>query len=135
MIRFLLMVLLSGSLLSCAGKKGPTHAETRPGETQREATPARQASDASVEEGKKLLDQGILDRAADSFQEAVTIDPTNGVGFYYLTLVNFKQGKYDDAKALLDNARSLLSHRPEWSEPLDQLTRDLMGFPSPPDVR
>lgn len=115
-------------LASCAGKKVPSTGGQAP-PVVKETTgtsPARQASDGLLEEGKGFLEQGQLDRSMDSFKEAVGLDPGNGAGFYYLALVHFKLGEYEEARSILEKARSLLEGQEEWATPLEDLTRDLV---------
>lgn len=113
----------------CAGKKPGGYRKehkspplTSPSQV---SGPARDASNAVLEEGKGALEQGDLERAADNFQEAVTLDPTNGAGFYYLALLHFKKGEYDQSAVFLEKADSLLAGQEDWIIPLEELKRDL----------
>ncbi len=124
-------------LVSCAPKAKPRYPATRPSEAppgSREPpitssgeglTAERTASNALIEEGEEALGRGLNDRAADLFQQSVTVDPTNGAGYYYLALVKTKSGEYGEAWGLFEKAESLLSQDPEWSSKLDELRQEL----------
>lgn len=129
--RFFLILLIS-VLVACAPKKKPEYPKPPPGSRQPPVTapsevdtPERSASDALVEEGRQALDHGLYDRSADLFQEAVTVDPTNGAGYYYLALVKFKTGEYGEVWDLLEKAETLLAKDPEWIEKIEELKQEL----------
>ncbi|MFH1829619.1 MAG: hypothetical protein ABH871_02425 [Pseudomonadota bacterium] len=113
----------------------------RPYETSKEEalTPARQASDRLVEQGKLFLEKNEIERAASTFRDAINVDTKNGEAYYFLALTHVKLSEPDVAEGLLDKAEALLSHDPEWSERIDQTRRDMgMGpkkevTPSPID--
>lgn len=89
------------------------------------ATPQRLASNALIENGNKALNQGQHDRAVDFFQEAVSVDATNGAGYYYLALVKSRTGEYGGAWDYLEKAQSLLSGQEEWTLKLEDLKKEL----------
>jgi cytochrome c-type biogenesis protein CcmH/NrfG len=93
--------------------------------TDDEESPERSASNSLMEEGKIILERGSLDRSGDLFQEAVSVDPTNGVAYYYLALVKFKGGEYGGVWRFLEKAESLLSKKPEWMAKLKELQAEL----------
>lgn len=104
--------------------------ETRPapvtlGAPEEEETPERAASNALVEEGKTAFERGSLDRAGDVFQEAVSVDPTHGVPYYYLALVKMKSGEYGGVWGFLEKAEDLLARKPEWTAKLKSLREEL----------
>lgn len=143
----------AGFLAGCAKEKKPAHKRLppherrehpdaiRPYETPQEevVTPARQASNRLVEQGKVFLDDEELERAASTFRDAINVDTKNGVAYYYLAVTHAKLGEPDVAEGLLDKADALLSRDPEWSERIEQTRSDLgMGptkevTPSPID--
>ncbi len=114
----ILPLLLAISLVSCAGhvRRAPV-SQPKPG-------PERQASHAMIETGKGFLEQGLFDQAADRFQEAANVDPTNGVAFYYLALVKYRTGDYESVGDFLEKAEALLGEDREWAEKLEILRRD-----------
>jgi tetratricopeptide (TPR) repeat protein len=131
-LRIILVASILILLAGCAVKKKPERPKLPPGSREppiaappQEATPERRASNALVEEGETALDRGQYDRAADLFQESVTVDPTNGAGYYYLALVRFKTGEYGEAWDFLEKAETLLPSEPEWLERVELLKRDL----------
>lgn len=107
-------------LLSCGtpGRKPPV--VSIPSER-----PERAASQALVEKGRPYLDRGSFDRAEDTFQEAVNVDPTNGVGFYYLALVKYRMGEYESVGNYLDKAEALLMKDRDWSKKIKALREEV----------
>ena len=77
-----------------------------------------------MEDGIKALERGLHDRAADLFQESVTVDYSNGAGYYHLALVKLRTGEYGEVEGLLEKAEMLLENRPEWTERLEELRRE-----------
>lgn len=117
---------------SCAPKRKPEHPKLPPGSRRppvtapsEAETPERRAAEALVEEGIEALDRGLHDRAADLFQESVAVDPTNGVGYYYLALVKFKSGEYGEVWDFLEKAETLLRDEPGWIEKIEQLKQEV----------
>lgn len=128
MNQFLVLLLLI-SLAACAPRPRATHPKPPPGSREppvvavpKEETAERVASNALIEEGVRSLDRGLYDRSADLFQESVTVDPSNGVGYYYLALVKTRTGEYGEVGGLLEKAESLLD--PSWRERLDELKEE-----------
>jgi hypothetical protein len=130
---------LSLIFISCAPKQGPTTPhkpvpipESRPPELVPESspeegdvmTPERQASDALIDDGERLESHGLYGRSADLFQEAVTVDPTNGAGYFHLAAARLKSGEYGDVEGLIAKARTLLGSNTEWAARLNELEQD-----------
>lgn len=89
-----------------------------------EESPEREASNALIEQGQVSFQRGLYDQAAGTFQEAVTVDATNGAGYYWLALTKLRSGEYGEAEGLIEKALTLLSRRPEWAERLEELQRE-----------
>ncbi len=124
----LFMIVLA---LGCAGKREPGRAKMPPDSRQApvvadedELTPQRAASNALIDDGEKAFAQGRYDSAADLFQQAVTVDPTNGAAYYHLALAKTRSGEYGEAEGLIEKADQLLGGKPEWVEKLEELKRD-----------
>lgn len=79
------------------------------------STPARLASNEVVAEGLASLKAGQFERALQSFQEATTLDGSNGVAYYYLARTHFTMGHVEQAAGILDRAEALLAQSEEWS--------------------
>lgn len=114
-------------LSSCASFQSSRHS-TVPGsrnppvsKSSEEMTPERKASDVLVEQGQAALNEGRYDHAADLFQESISVDPSNGIGYYSLAAVKFQSGEYGDVWNLLDKAELLLSNQPEMLEKIQTL--------------
>lgn len=95
--------------------------------TQMASTPKRQASVRLVEFGTELMGAGQYNRAANSFRDAVSVDPTNGVAYYWLAAAQGAQGMNQSALGLLDKAQALLGADEEWMTKIDDLRGKLGG--------
>ncbi len=87
--------------------------------------PERQASDRLLAKGRAILEQGDYERAASAFSDAVNVDTTNGVAYYYLALARARQGETDVALGILDKAEALLAHDEDWTARIDDLRKEL----------
>lgn len=92
-------------------------------------TPKRQASLRLVERGQTLMEQGQKEQAAAAFRDAVTVDGTNGIAYYYLASAKAAQGEKALALGLLDKAEALMGADPEWMLKINDL-RASMGAPT-----
>jgi tetratricopeptide (TPR) repeat protein len=77
-------------------------------------TPQRRASLRVVEEGKGYLIAGRSREAADRFQRATRMDPSNGFAYYYLGRARIASGDARGAVGVLQKAESLFGPYPEW---------------------
>lgn len=120
--------------MACAPKTPPQHPKPKPetreppvtlGEPEDLDTPERAASEALVEEGKVFLEKGMFDSAGDKFQEAISIDPSYGVPYYYMAHVKLKGGEYGGVWGFLEKAEELLAKNPEWTAKLKILREEL----------
>ena len=89
------------------------------------ATPERAASERLVEKGIAMLDEGGFQRAANLFRDAVNIDTTNGVAYYYLAFARSRLDEREVALGLLDKAEALLSYDEDWVKRIDELRAEL----------
>lgn len=85
------------------------------------AMPRRQASLEIVEQGRQYLDSNRLELATKTFEEAVTVDPTNGVAFFYLAKCHYLLKEPDVALGILDKAEGLLAGNEDWLKLTDDL--------------
>ncbi len=88
--------------------------------------PRREASQRIVQSGREYLDKGEIEKAVQTFQEAVNVDPENGLAYFYLAFGLFQTESYDDALGLLDRAQALLSPFPEWEEEVERLREAIL---------
>ncbi|MDZ4224290.1 MAG: tetratricopeptide repeat protein, partial [bacterium] len=77
-------------------------------------SPKREASQNMIRVGEHYLEQGNVDKATQTFQEAINIDPENGVAYYYLSKGLSQKQAYDDALGVLEKSETLLGRYPEW---------------------
>ena len=143
---FALIIVLSIGTAGCAGKstrsykKLPTVDEKGSADVVRPVSvapvggvesPERKASMRLVYRGKGFLDEHDLQGAATSFRDALNVDGTNGIAFYYLAYVYAGLGKRELALGLLDKADALLSANEEWMKRISGLKEELGDPPSP----
>jgi len=74
-----------------------------------------------MDDGRQKMSLGEFDPAKRSFQEAINIDPANGIAYYYLARSKFELGEYQQALGVLDKAEELLSGSKEWEETIQTL--------------
>lgn len=69
------------------------------------ATAKRKASVSLVNKGKKALFNNQYAIATKELQSAISIDPQNPHAYYYLALLEYRQGQYQQALGHLQNAK------------------------------
>jgi predicted negative regulator of RcsB-dependent stress response len=68
-----------------------------------------------IEDGRQEMKNQNYNKALDRFERALTIDPTNAYGYYYLAQLHFLQKDYDQALAFAGRAAVLSAHTdPMW---------------------
>ena len=85
------------------------------------ATPKARASAKMVEDGRRSMIAGEYEAAQRAFQDAINIDPGNGVAYYYLAKAKYELGQYEQAGGVLDKAEELLAGSKEWAEAVASL--------------
>lgn len=110
----------------------PTPAQTyaRPS-TEDALTPQRQASMRLVDRGRALLETEEFDRAAVSFRDAINVDASNGVAYYWFAFAEARLGESQVALGLLDKAEALVGADNEWMEKINELRAELGVVPPP----
>lgn len=127
------LVLMAILLASCAPKAKPKYPKLPPGAhtppvstpVEEQETPERQASNSLIEEGLTAFNRGLYDHSADLFQQAVTVDPSNGAGYYHLAVAKLRSGEYGEAAGLQEKAEQLLANDPSWTDRLKDLRSEL----------
>ena len=79
-------------------------------------TATRESSLRVVEEGKGFLIAGRAAEAAQQFETASRIDPTNGFAWYWLGRARLDVGDRSGAVGVLEKAESLLGPYPAWRD-------------------
>ncbi len=73
-------------------------------------TPGNQAAALHlVDEGRQLIDQKRYDQAGERLERAVSIDPTNAYGYYYLAQLKYLRKDYSQAVAFAQRSVALSS--------------------------
>ena len=88
---------------------------------EKEDTPQRRASQRIVEKGVLALQDAERDVAFQHFQNAMNVDPTNGVAYYYAAKVSFEQDEPSQALGFLDKAETLVGVDDYWLKRIDSL--------------
>jgi len=88
-------------------------------------TPQRKASLSVVEEGRDYLLAGRTREAAERFQLATRMDPTNGFAYYWMGRARIAAGDANGAIGYLQKAETLLGPYPEWREQAADLLASL----------
>lgn len=111
---FILLVMMG-----CASYPKLKHSSSAP------LTPEQSASVALVEQGREAALSGRYDQAADLFQEAITVDPSNGVAYLEMARVRTQASEYGEAWGFLEKAESLLANDPQWGDSIQSLRQEL----------
>ena len=80
----------------------------------RSASPGDKASIRLVEAGMKQMNDGNLDDAEQTFEQALRVSPTNGRPYYYLGVIAAKQKNYDRGLSFLSQAETYLRDDSFW---------------------
>jgi tetratricopeptide (TPR) repeat protein len=94
-------------------------------------TPQRKASARLVEKGVLEFNSRNYEQAAQIFQDAVNVDASNGMAYYYLAMTDASLGQPDTALGLLDKAESLLRDDQYWMGKIEELRASLSGEKTP----
>lgn len=89
-------------------------------------TPESSASTRLIEQGKSNYNAGQYQKAMQSLEAAVNLEPDNGEAYYWLSRSNLALDDKDNAKQYLDTARSYLSDD-DWLQKLDELQKEIEG--------
>ena len=106
------------------GEKGKVELEVKkPQGTDlaRISSPRRSASLEVVARGKEMMQRGAFDQALQTFQEAATLDGSNGIAYYYIARTHYELMNFEQAMGILDRAESLLAHSAAWLMSCDSL--------------
>ena len=74
-----------------------------------------------VEDGRRLLVLSEGPSASLAVQEAINVDPKNGIAYYYLAKAKFELGENVQASGVLDKAEELLQGSKDWMEAISIL--------------
>jgi Flp pilus assembly protein TadD len=80
----------------------------------RATSPGDKASIRLVEAGMRQMNNGDLEAAEQTFEQALRVSPTNGRPYYYLGVIAAKQKNYDRALSFLSQAETYLGNDSFW---------------------
>jgi cytochrome c-type biogenesis protein CcmH/NrfG len=117
-INIIFCVLLAAWLAACpkpALKEVPAEAqESVSAEETAKENPRVAASLQLTDQGRRLLDEHKPDRAISILEQAVSLDPTNGRNYYYLSEAWLMKGSATPAREFNLLAEIHLKEDPEW---------------------
>lgn len=90
-------------------------------EAEKTLSPRREASQRLVQIGQGYLENGEIDKAVQTLQEAINVDYENGIAYFYLSKSLLEKGSYDDALNILDRAENFLSEQESWKTKVEEL--------------
>ncbi len=131
---FLSLILLAPfCFLSCAGKQSSKKSEpelvrqAEPLFVDQNQSPRRVASLRLVEKGIEAINAEKFDRAEQLFQNAMNVDPQNGIAYFYAAKISVLRVDVDRAEGFLDKAEVLIGHDEYWSEMIAELRAEAAG--------
>ena len=117
-IQIVALVLLAVLLAGCPKpilKWEPAEAEeTTPSEAAAEENPRAAAALQLTGQGRRLLEERKPDKAIHALEQAVSLDPTNGQNYYYLSEAWLMKGSATQAKEFNHLAEIHLKEDSEW---------------------
>jgi len=117
-IQIICLVLLAALLAACPKpilKGEPSEAEeTKPSEASAEANPRVLASLQLTDQGRLLLEDRQPDKAIRVLEQAVSLHPTNGQNYYYLSEAWLMKGSASQAKEFNQLAEIHLKEDSAW---------------------
>jgi tetratricopeptide (TPR) repeat protein len=117
-IQIVSLVLLTALLTGCPKpvlKWEPAKAEeTTPSEAATEENPRAVAALQLTDQGRRLLEDRQPDKAIRAFEQAVSLDPTNGQNYYYLSEAWLMKQSAAQAKEFNQLAEIHLKEDSQW---------------------
>jgi tetratricopeptide (TPR) repeat protein len=117
-IQIICLTLLAALLAGCPKpilKGEPSEAEeTKPSEATAEVSPRVAASLQLTDQGRRLLEDRQPDKAIRVLEQAVSLHPTNGRNYYYLSEAWLMKGSAAQAKEFNQLAEIHLKEDSAW---------------------
>ena len=107
-LKKLLFIVLAIVLLSGCVKQ-ITREETR------QRSPQEKASLQLTKEGRQLLDEDQPDQAIRSLEQALSLNPDNGLCYYYLAEAWIQKGNFSEARQFNSLAENYLKKDKNWN--------------------
>ena len=85
------------------------------------------AADQLINDGVAKLEASDYNMALSYFEEAVRLEPSYGVPYYWLAQTKLKAGDATRASHFLNKATQLLGNDPSWEEKLSELKTKING--------
>jgi tetratricopeptide (TPR) repeat protein len=86
-----------------------------PGKELEDLSPRAQASLRLTEQGRILLEDGKTNDAISTFEQAINLNPSNGLNYYYLSEAWLSSGKFEQAAEFNRLAEIYLEESSEWT--------------------
>jgi tetratricopeptide (TPR) repeat protein len=117
-IQIVSLVLLTAMLAGCPKpilKREPAEAEeTTPSEAAAEENPRAVAALQLTDQGRRFLEESQPDKAIHALEQAVSLDPTSGQNYYYLSEAWLMKGSAAQAKEFNNLAEIHLKEDDKW---------------------
>ena len=110
----LLTVLLTGCPKPILKVESAEAEETTPSEAAAEENPRVTAALQLTDQGRRLLEDRKPDKAIRAFEQAVSLDPSNGQNYYYLSEAWLMKGSAAQAKEFNHLAEIHLKEDSQW---------------------
>lgn len=82
-----------------------------------------------VTQGNTAMESGDANKAATFYRDAINVDSSNGVAYYYLANAKSTLDEDDVAMGLLDKADALLGADTEWQIKIESLRVQIRQSP------
>ena len=138
---FLFILILPIFFTHCARESAKTWKKSEetilePEDLQTESkeyfSPQREASFRILEIGQQELAARETDKAIQTIQEAINIDPQNGIAYYLLAKGHYIKKNYAQALGILEKASLLLEEEAAWKNKIETLKNIIVYEEKPP---
>lgn len=99
-----------------------------PGKELEDLSPRAQASLRLTEQGRILLEDGKTNDAISTLEQAINLNPTNGLNYYYLSEAWLLSGKFEQAAEFNRLAEIYLEESPEWMLKVNEQRGRIQGL-------
>ena len=99
-----------------------------PGKELEDLSPRAQASLRLTEQGRILLEDGKTNDAISTLEQAINLNPTSGLNYYYLSEAWLSSGKFEQASEFNRLAEIYLEESPEWTLKVNEQRGRLQGL-------
>lgn len=99
-----------------------------PGKELEDLSPRAQASLQLTEQGRIFLEEGKINDAITTLEQAINLNPNNGLNYYYLSEAWLSRGEFEQAAEINRLAELYLKESPEWILKVNEQRRRIQGL-------